>query len=129
MSNKDDSVRISKFGFWLITAILTVVITGFGAWISSTHTQLSETKVEMAKISSDIANIKEKIDQSLKVAQDVNSMHSEMAVLKARLELLERDINNNRGVRFNMTDYDKYVKPIQDDLLQRISRLEAQSDE
>lgn len=75
-----------------------------------------------------MSHIKEKIDQNFKLLDEFNIMRSELSVLKAQVEISRRELEAARGQRFNMPDYDKYVKPIQDDLMQRVSKLEARAD-
>lgn len=120
----DTSVKISKFAFWVLTSVLGLIMAGFGAWIATTHSTISELQIEMVRTSSNIDHIKGKMDEYLKSHNEFNANAIRMALLESRVEINSREVQLNAQSRFTMEDYDKYVKPMLDDILKRLDRLD-----
>ena len=57
-----------------------------------------------------------------------NKLESDLRMLQMLSEANARDLASRKGIRFNMTEYENYVKPVQEDVLRRIARLEDRNE-
>ena len=121
---QEASVKISKFAFWVLTSVLGLIMAGFGTWIATTHSTISELQIEMVRTSSNIDHIKVKMDEYLKSHSEFNTNVIRIALLESQVAINTRIVQNGEHNSFSMADYDKYVKPMLDDILKRLDRLD-----
>lgn len=120
----ENPLQTNKIAFIILTTVLSGIITIFGWWISNTHNKLNLLQIEMAKNSEVVSNIKEKIDSNLKMKDDLQDATLNIALVKAEVDKHEQYIKGRDNIKFDMQDYDKYIKPVIEDLISRITKLE-----
>lgn len=122
----NEKIEISKFNFWLITTLLGALVLGIGAWATSINTQMVHSQVAMAEVKGMVVSIDTRLKENLEATNRIHKLESDIRALSVSVQLNMEDVQSRRGIRFNMPDYDKYVRPVQDDLLKRLTRLESQ---
>lgn len=123
-----DKIEISKLNFWGITTILGALVLGIGSWATSVNTQMVQQQVAMAKMHGLVESIDRRLEENLAVVNRIHKLESDVRALKVSVDFNTEDLYSRKGVRFNMPDYDKYVRPVQEDLIKRLTRVEAKID-
>lgn len=124
MSETQKDIKLSQFGFWIITALVTSFLAGFGAWIHSTNTSINQVQIDIATLIATMNNLSEKVDKNLSLDSDINKLSARLEITSHQVELNKMDLYSRQGIRFNMPEYEKFVKPQIDSLLERVSNLE-----
>ena len=121
----NEKIEISKFNFWLITTVLGALIIGVGAWATSVNSQMVRQQIAMAEMKGLVQSIDVRLKENLQVANRIHQLESDVRALSVSVRLNTDDLYSRKGIRFNMPDYDKYVRPVQEDVLKRLIKLEA----
>lgn len=124
----DKRIEISKFTFWVICTIGGALITGSGAWAWSMSERLTKNQVDMGKALTMIENLDKRVEENLELSKTVIELTSQVQILQAQCDNNARQLNSKNGVWFDMPDYEKYVKPPIDSLLDRVTRLEVKNE-
>lgn len=124
MAEPNNDIKISKFSFWVITTVGVTLITGIAAWMISMNSSVNQTKIDVALAVAKIDNLNEKIATAIRTIGDVQDIKAQFKILESRVERNSQEIEVNKQTKFNMVDYDRYVKPVQDSLIDRISKIE-----
>lgn len=124
MAEPNNDIKISKFSFWVITTVGVTLITGIAAWMISMNSSVNQTKIDVALAVAKIDNLNEKIATAIRTIGDVQDIKAQFKILESRVERNSQEIEVNKQNKFNMVDYDRYVKPVQDSLIDRISKIE-----
>lgn len=122
----DEKIEISKFNFWLITTLLSGLVLGIGAWATSINSQMVQSQVAMAEVKGMVSSIDSRLKENLEATNRIHKIESDLRALTVSVSINTEDLHSRRGIRFNMPDYDKYVRPVQEDLLKRITKIESQ---
>ena len=122
----NEKIEISKFNFWLITTLFGGLVLGIGGWATSINTQMVQGQVAMAEVKGMVSSIDNRLKENLEATNRIHKLESDIRALSVSVQMNTEDIQSSRGIRFNMPDYDKYVRPVQDDLLKRLTKLESQ---
>jgi hypothetical protein len=123
---KTEKIEISKFNFWLVTTLLGTLLLGVGAWATSVNNQMVEGQISMARVEGLVASIDNRLKENLEATNRIHKMESDIRALSVSVLMNTEDLQSRRGIRFNMPEYDKYVRPVQEDLLKRLTRIESQ---
>jgi len=124
----DDKIEISKFNFWLITTVLGTLLVGIGAWATSMNSQMVKQQIAMAGIESRLASLDKRLVDNLNLSQEIYILKSDVRALTTQANSNTAELASGRGDRFDMSDYDKYVRPVNEALLQRVTKIEAKID-
>lgn len=122
----DEKIEISKFNFWLITTLLSGLVLGIGAWATSINSQMVQSQVAMAEVKGMVSSIDSRLKENLEATNRIHKIESDLRALTVSVSINTEDLHSRRGIRFNMPDYDKYVRPVQEDLLKRVTKIESQ---
>ena len=122
----NEKIEISKFNFWLMTTLLGGLVLGIGAWATSINSQMVDSQVSMARVEGLVASIDNRLKENLETTNRIHKMESDIRALSISVQMNTEDLQSRRGLRFNMPEYDKYVRPVQEDLLKRLTRIESQ---
>ena len=122
----DEKIEISKFNFWLITTLLSGLVLGIGAWATSINSQMVQSQVAMAEVKGLVSSIDSRLKENLQATNRIHKIESDLRALTVSVSINTEDLHSRRGIRFNMPDYDKYVRPVQEDLLKRVTKIESQ---
>jgi hypothetical protein len=122
----DEKIEISKFNFWLITTLLSGLVLGIGAWATSINSQMVQSQVSMAEVKGMVSSIDSRLKENLEATNRIHKIESDLRALTVSVSINTEDLHSRRGIRFNMPDYDKYVRPVQEDLLKRVTKIESQ---
>jgi len=122
----DEKIEISKFNFWLITTLLSGLVLGIGAWATSINSQMVQSQVAMAEVKGMVSSIDSRLKENLEATNRIHKIESDLRALTVSVSINTEDLHSRRGIRFNMPDYDKYVRPVQEDLLKRLTKIESQ---
>ena len=122
----DEKIEISRFNFWLITTVLGTLILGIGAWATSINSQMVQSQIAMAEVKGMVSSIDSRLKENLEATNRIHKIESDIRALTVSVSINTEDLQSRRGIRFNMPDYDKYVRPVQEDLLKRITKIESQ---
>jgi len=122
----DEKIEISKFNFWLITTLLSGLVLGIGAWATSINSQMVQSQVAMAEVKGIVSSIDSRLKENLEATNRIHKIESDLRALTVSVSINTEDLHSRRGIRFNMPDYDKYVRPVQEDLLKRVTKIESQ---
>ena len=122
----DEKIEISKFNFWLITTLLSGLVLGIGAWATSINSQMVQSQIAMAEVKGMVSSIDSRLKENLEATNRIHKIESDIRALTVSVSINTEDLQSRRGIRFNMPDYDKYVRPVQEDLLKRITKIESQ---
>jgi len=120
-----DEIKMSKFNFWLVTAILSAGIVGFGTWAASMNNGQIEQRIAMAEMKTIVTNLDSRLKENLNLKDRLRTAESKLDALQVQVATNREELLSTRGIGFNMPDYDKYARPVQEDLLDRVTRLEA----
>ena len=123
---KTEKIEISKFNFWLVTTLLGTLLLGVGAWATSVNNQMVEGQISMARVEGLVASIDNRLKENLEATNRIHKMESDIRAPSVSVLMNTEDLQSRRGIRFNMPEYDKYVRPVQEDLLKRLTRIESQ---
>jgi len=123
-----EKIEISKFNFWLITTIFGGLLVGIGAWATSMNSQMVKQQIAMAGIESRLASLDQRLVDNLNLSQEIYILKSDVRALTKQANDNTAELGASRGKRFDMTDYDKYVRPVNEALLQRVTKIEAKLD-
>lgn len=121
----EEKTELSKFSFWLITSLLGAGIIGFITWAHTMNQQMVEQQIAMAEMKTLIVSIDTRLKDSMLVVNRIHDLESTIRSMRVQTDINTQDLLSRRDIRFNMPDYDKYVRPVQDDLLKRITVLET----
>ena len=111
----------------MLTTVLWAITTSFGWWISNTHNKVNELQIEQAKATEVTSNIEEKINTSLKLKDDLQNMMITVARSQDDLEDIEQDLKDMQRDKFDMRDYEKYIKPVLEELISKANKLEQKT--
>lgn len=120
-----EKIEISRFNFWVITTVLGILLVGVGGWATSMNSQMVKQQISMAEMKTIVLSMDTRLKENLTISDRINKMESDLRAFSVRSEANTEDLMSRRGIRFNMPDYDKYVRPIQESLQDRVTRLEA----
>jgi len=121
-SNK---IEISQLNFWLVTTVLSSLIVGVGTWAFSMNSQMVEQQISMMQMKTIVESIDSRLKDNLEVVNNIHIIESDLRILRIQSSTSANDLANIKVSRFLMSDYDKYVRPVQEDLLHRMTRLET----
>lgn len=124
----DKRIEISKFTFWLICTVGGALIAGSGTWAWRMSEALTENQIQMGKAVTMIENLDKRVEENLELSKTVIELHSQVQILRAETKANTRILDSKSGVWFDMPDYEKYVKPPIDSLLDRVTRLEVRNE-
>lgn len=121
----NETIEISKFNFWLVTTLLGALVIGVGAWATNVNSQMIQQQISMAEMKGLVQSIDSRLEENLAVVSRIHRLESDLRAVKTTADLNLADLSSRKGIRFNMTEYDKYIRPVQEDLSKRVTRLEA----
>lgn len=125
---ENKKIEISQFNFYFITTLIGGLTLGIGTWASNLNDQVSENQMSMVQTRAIIEGFDIRFKDFVKLRDHINKLESDVRLLQVLSEANARDLASRQGVRFNMTEYDKYVRPVFDDIIQRVTRLEAKAE-
>lgn len=120
----EDTIQIPRWLFKSIGALLLVIVTGCATWIGTTNSKLHSMQLDMARSTAKLSSIEDKLENSLKMVSRIDDIENKQLLLNIQVNKNSEYISSNQHIQFNMTDYDRYVKPIQEDIIVRLNRLE-----
>jgi hypothetical protein len=123
-----EEIKISKFTFWLITSIIGVGMVGFSTWATYMSQAIVSQQVSMAEMKMMTEQMSIRLKENYESSNKIYELESVVRSLRVVVDANSVDLASKRGAVFNMSEYDRYVKPVQDDLLQRVIRIEARMD-
>jgi hypothetical protein len=122
-SNND--ITISKFVFWFITAVFTLGIAGLGTWGYNMSGKVVDGQIAQAKMQGLVISLDARLQDTPKIGDRIHELESKIRELTQQSNANTNDLYSRKGLRFNMPDYDNYIRPIQSDLLERVTILET----
>lgn len=122
------SIKISQVTAWILGVLITAGVGGFLAWVGNITDQVVELKIAQAQTNTLSKNLEIRIKEDIDVKNEIHELKSELRSLRTQSQINTNDLLSSQGRRFDMTDYDKYVRPVQADLLERVTRMEARID-
>lgn len=126
--NFNDIPNITKIIVTTLTIVIGSISSIFGWWISNTHNKVNELQISQARSSEITASIEEKINASLELQEDLQKMTIIVARSQDSLEDLEQEVKELKINKFDISDYEKYIKPIIEELATKINRVEKELD-
>jgi hypothetical protein len=121
----DEKIEISKFNFWLITSLLGALILGVGGWATSMNSQMVQQQIAMAEMKSTLLSLDTRLKDNLSLSREIHTLKSDLRAVTVQTDANTAELIGSRGIRFNMDDYNKYVRPVNEALLERVTRIEA----
>jgi HPt (histidine-containing phosphotransfer) domain-containing protein len=121
----NQKIEISKFNFWLITSLLGALILGIGSWATSMNSQMVLQQIAMAEMKSTLLSVDTRLKDNLSLSREIHTLKSDLRAVTVQAEANTAELIDSRGIRFNMDDYNKYVRPVNEALLERVTRIEA----
>jgi hypothetical protein len=98
---------------------------GVGTWAFSMNSQMVEQQISMMQMKTIVESIDSRLKDNLEVVNNIHIIESDLRILRIQSSTSANDLANIKVSRFLMSDYDKYVRPVQEDLLHRMTRLET----
>jgi hypothetical protein len=123
-SNSD--ITISKFVFWFITSVSTVGIAGLGTWGVNMSGKVIDGQIAQAQMQGLVISLDARLKDAPKVGDRVRELEFQVRELSERSHANTNDLFR-KGTDFSMQDYDNYVRPVQTDLLERVTILETKA--
>lgn len=125
---ENKKIEISQFNFYFITTIIGSLILGIGTWANGLNQQVSENHISMVQTQTILEGLNGRFEEFVELKQLCHKLESDLRLLQMLSEANARDLASRKGIRFNMAEYENYVKPVQEDVLRRIARLEDRNE-
>lgn len=121
-------IKLSPVAAWTLATLIATSIGAAATWKSGIDDEMIKIQINQVKMNGLIITLDNRLKENLEIDSDLHRLESEFGSVKTQCQLNTNDILSRRGIHFNMPDYDKYVRPVQRDLLERVIRLEAKAD-
>jgi len=123
-----DDNRIKRLLSLWIPALFTCILSAFAAWANSINNDVIDMRIAQAEITTLIEGIDERLKESIDNGKKYEDLRNKLISVQLQSQINADDLLLRRGIHFNMPDYDKYIRPIQNDLLQRVTKVEVRID-
>jgi hypothetical protein len=120
--------RLQTIPTVLIPILFGVTLSGLLAWAGGINSDVVEMRIAQGKITTLIEGIDSRLKEAIDNGKRYEDLRNELSSIKLQSKINTVDLFSRRGIHFNMPDYDNYVRPVQNDLLQRVATVEARID-
>jgi hypothetical protein len=122
-----NDIVISKFVFWFITAVFTLGIAGLGSWGYNMSDKVIDGQIAQAQMQGLVISLDARLKDAPKMGDRVHELEAKVRELSQQSVTNTNDLYSRKGLRFNIPDYDNYIRPVQEDLLKRVTILETKA--
>lgn len=121
-------IKLSPVGVWVLTAMIGTFITISVGWKNNIDTELKTLREDQIETNGLIRELNNGLKENLELYKDLKSLALDFGSIRTQCNNNTNDLASRRGQHFLMPDYDRYVRPVQNDLLERVTKLEAKWD-
>lgn len=126
-----EKIEISKFNFWLITALLTALIVGAGTWATSINNQMVKGQISRATMQATLVSVDTRLKDYLALAGELHAMEADMREIKVNTDANTKELALVRGLGFLVDAQEQRMRRMEDKhviLSNTITDLQKRSD-
>ena len=126
-----EKIEISKFNFWLITALLTALIVGAGTWATSINSQMVKGQVSRATMQTTLVSVDTRLKDYLALAGELHAMEADMREIKVNTDANTKELVLVRGLGFLVEAQEQRIRRMEDNCViisNSVTDLQKQQD-
>jgi len=109
-----EKIEISKFNFWLITALLTALIVGAGTWATSINNQMVKGQISRATMQTTLVSVDTRLKDYLALAGELHALEADMREIKVNTDTNTKELALGKGLSFQVEAHNQRLRRMED---------------